>query len=101
MQKRAGAPITPDVWNGADMPPHLRLNFRVVDDAGRERLTAALQKLDVGTFYGRIKFAADGAADAHPPLAVQIQDGKKVAVFPENVAAAKLRYPMPPWKARG
>ena len=106
-QKRYGR--EPDYLEAASAGAALALHLGIqkaeltpgVDDAGRERLTAAIQKLDVMTFYGRIKFGADGAAEAHPPLAVQIQDGKKVAIFPENVAEGKLRYPMKPWKARG
>ncbi|MGH8661620.1 MAG: ATP-dependent RNA helicase HrpA [Burkholderiales bacterium] len=32
----AGEPVSPDTWEGAGLPPHLRMNFRVVDEAGRE-----------------------------------------------------------------
>ena len=33
---RAGQPVSPDVWAAADIPAHLKMNFRVIDDAGRE-----------------------------------------------------------------
>ena len=33
---RAGQPVGTDVWDGADIPAHLKMNFRVIDDAGRE-----------------------------------------------------------------
>jgi ATP-dependent helicase HrpA len=36
VQRRAGAPVGPEVWEHAEVPPHLMMNFRVVDDAGRE-----------------------------------------------------------------
>jgi ATP-dependent helicase HrpA len=36
VQRAAGEPVAPDVWDGAELPSHLRMNFRVVDDAGRE-----------------------------------------------------------------
>ncbi|HKA39310.1 MAG TPA: DUF3418 domain-containing protein, partial [Burkholderiales bacterium] len=36
VQRAAGEPVPADVWEGADLPPHLRMNFRVVDEAGRE-----------------------------------------------------------------
>ena len=36
VQRAAGETVSPDVWDGADLPPHLRMNFRVVDEAGRE-----------------------------------------------------------------
>jgi ATP-dependent RNA helicase HrpA len=36
VQRAAGEPVAADVWEGADLPAHLRMNFRVVDEAGRE-----------------------------------------------------------------
>jgi ATP-dependent helicase HrpA len=36
VQRAAGAPASADVWDKADVPPHLRMNIRVVDQAGRE-----------------------------------------------------------------
>ncbi|OGA44420.1 MAG: ATP-dependent RNA helicase HrpA [Betaproteobacteria bacterium RIFCSPLOWO2_12_FULL_62_58] len=36
VQKRAGVPVAADVWDRADVPPHLLMNFRVVDDAGHD-----------------------------------------------------------------
>ena len=36
VQRAAGEPVAADVWDGADLPAHLRMNFRVVDEAGRE-----------------------------------------------------------------
>ncbi len=47
VRQRAGQPVTADVWDNAEIPPHLKMNFRVVDEAGRElasgRDLAALQ----------------------------------------------------------
>jgi ATP-dependent helicase HrpA len=36
VRQRAGEPVATDVWDGADIPAHLKMNFRVIDDAGRE-----------------------------------------------------------------
>jgi ATP-dependent helicase HrpA len=36
VQRAAGESVSADVWDGADLPAHLRMNFRVVDEAGRE-----------------------------------------------------------------
>ena len=36
VRQRAGQPVAADVWDGAEIPAHLKMNFRVVDDAGRE-----------------------------------------------------------------
>ncbi len=64
---------------------------------------AVMEKLHTGvfdTFYGRIQFGPDGANVAHPPVAVQIQDGKLKNVFPLEYAESKIRYPFKPWKER-
>ncbi|HTE15041.1 MAG TPA: ATP-dependent RNA helicase HrpA [Burkholderiales bacterium] len=36
VRQRVGQPVAADVWDGADIPAHLKMNFRVIDDAGRE-----------------------------------------------------------------
>jgi ATP-dependent helicase HrpA len=36
IQRVAGEPVSSDMWDGAELPAHLRMNFRVVDEAGRE-----------------------------------------------------------------
>ncbi|HSF20836.1 MAG TPA: ATP-dependent RNA helicase HrpA, partial [Burkholderiales bacterium] len=36
VQRIAGEPVSSEIWDGAELPPHLRMNLRVVDDAGRE-----------------------------------------------------------------
>ena len=35
-QRRAGTPVSADVWDDAKVPSHLMMNYRVIDDAGRE-----------------------------------------------------------------
>jgi ATP-dependent helicase HrpA len=39
VQRRIGEPIPQDAWRGKEPPAHLRMNFRVVDEAGRELAT--------------------------------------------------------------
>jgi ATP-dependent helicase HrpA len=36
VQRVAGEPVSPEVWDAAELSPHLLVNFRVVDEAGRE-----------------------------------------------------------------
>jgi branched-chain amino acid transport system substrate-binding protein len=68
--------------------------------ADRVRLMEELHKQDLMTFYGVVKFGADGANEAHPPVAVQIQNGKLINVFPKEAAESTPWYPMKPWKER-
>jgi len=36
VHRRVGEPIRPDIWDDIKVPPHLLMNYRVVDEAGRE-----------------------------------------------------------------
>ncbi|MHB1620023.1 MAG: ATP-dependent RNA helicase HrpA [Sulfuricella sp.] len=36
IRKKTSQEIPPDTWKEADLPPHLRMNFKVVDEAGAE-----------------------------------------------------------------
>jgi len=71
-----------------------------ISRADRERIMAQLHLIDLMTFYGRVHFGPDGANVDHPPVAVQVQNGNLVNVFPEGVAEAIARYPMPSWGER-
>ncbi len=59
-----------------------------------------LAKLDDTTFYGQIKFDERGVNIYKPMVVEQWQNGKKVTVWPEDVANAKLMYPAPAWDQR-
>jgi branched-chain amino acid transport system substrate-binding protein len=74
-----------------------------LDDKAREALMEQLHRQDVQTLYGQVKFAADGSIVLKPPIAVQIQGGKFVLVYPKDVGGAqagKLLYPLAPWRQR-
>ncbi|MFZ1200635.1 MAG: amino acid ABC transporter substrate-binding protein [Desulfobacterales bacterium] len=75
-----------------------------LDEAKREALVKALEKLDIQTFYGRVKFAEKGAYYhaniGLSPLTVQIQGGKPVIVGPPAEAQSAPQYPMTPWDKR-
>ena len=71
-----------------------------VKEEDRVRLMEELHKQNLMTFYGVVKFGPDGANEAHPPVAVQIQNGKLINVFPREAAEAAPWYPMKPWKER-
>ncbi len=67
--------------------------FKRANSLDKEKLREALTKTDLKTFYGNIKFAADGSNPGKEILLRQIQNGKYNVVWPENLAAAKLNYP--------
>ena len=74
-----------------------------LSEKDREAVMEQLHKQEVQTLYGRVKFGADGAIELKPPIAVQVQGGKLVMVYPkevEGVQGGKLIYPLAPWKGR-
>jgi ATP-dependent helicase HrpA len=36
VQRVTGEPVDSEMWDSTALPPHLRMNYRVIDDAGRE-----------------------------------------------------------------
>ena len=66
----------------------------------REDVRDALVSLDAMTFYGRIKFNEQGRDIYNPMVAIQVQRGKRVTVWPEHLATGSAKYPTPPWEER-
>lgn len=58
-----------------------------------EKVRDALAKTNLSTFYGGVKFAADGSNPGKEIVMRQIQGGKYIVVSPAEVAAAPLVYP--------
>jgi len=60
----------------------------------------ALAGLDANTFYGRLKFDAQGQNTFHNVLVEQIQNGQLETIYPPELATASGTYPAPTWEAR-
>ena len=67
-------------------------------DSGK--LRDAILKMDHNTVFGAFRVDGDGLQIAHKMLLFQWQDGKKVIVWPEELAPGKARFPTPPWSQR-
>jgi branched-chain amino acid transport system substrate-binding protein len=65
-----------------------------------QRLREAILKMDRNTVYGGFRVDRDGVQVAHKRVLFQWQDGKKVIVWPEELATGKPRFPTPPWTQR-
>ncbi|MEM0154153.1 MAG: amino acid ABC transporter substrate-binding protein, partial [Ignisphaera sp.] len=66
-------------------------------DAVRE----AFNRMDIMTFFGRFKIdPATGYQIGHVSIIGQWQNGKKVIVWPQEVATSKLYYPVPTWEEK-
>ena len=56
--------------------------------------------MDHNTVFGGFRVDRDGVQIAHKRLLSQWQDGKKVIVWPEELAPNTPRFPTPPWSQR-
>jgi branched-chain amino acid transport system substrate-binding protein len=65
-----------------------------------EKVRAAILKMDFNTVFGAFKVDQDGFQIAHKMVLFQWQDGKKVIVWPDELAPGKPRFPTPPWSER-
>ena len=65
-----------------------------------DKVREQLLKLETRTMFGDYKVDADGFQLAHKMVMFQWQDGKKVIVWPEELAPDKPRFPTPPWSQR-
>ncbi len=65
-----------------------------------DKVRDQLLKLETRTFFGDYKVDGDGFQVAHKMVMFQWQDGKKVTVWPDDLANGKPRYPTPGWSQR-
>jgi len=74
---------------------------RAIEEANsldQKAVREAFNKLDILTFFGRLRIdPATGMQVAHEMLVIQWQDGKKVIVYPKDVAEADPVYPAGKW----
>ena len=64
------------------------------------QVRAAILNMNLNTVFGGFKVDRDGVQTAHRMLTFQWQDGKKVIVWPDELAPGKPRFPTPPWSQR-
>jgi branched-chain amino acid transport system substrate-binding protein len=48
------------------------------------------------TFYGPIKFGANGQNEINSPMILQIQNGKYIVLDPQEVKTGELKIGVPP-----
>jgi branched-chain amino acid transport system substrate-binding protein len=65
-----------------------------------EKLRGELLKLKMKTVFADYAVDERGYQTANKGLFIQWQDGKKVVVWPDELASAKPRFPTPPWSQR-
>jgi branched-chain amino acid transport system substrate-binding protein len=65
-----------------------------------DKIRAAILAMDFSTVYGGFKVDEGGFQISHKMVMFQWQDGKKIIVWPDDLAAGKIRFPTPPWGQR-
>jgi len=65
-----------------------------------DKVREQLLKLEIKTAFGEYKVDQDGFQTAHKMVILQWQDGKKVTVWPDELASGKARFPTPAWNQR-
>jgi branched-chain amino acid transport system substrate-binding protein len=65
-----------------------------------DKIREALLALKTRTMFGDYQVDKDGFQTAHKMVLLQWQDGKRVVVWPDDLANGKPRFPTPPWNAR-
>jgi branched-chain amino acid transport system substrate-binding protein len=65
-----------------------------------EKIRAELLKMDLTTVYGGFKVDEGGFQLSHKMVMFQWQEGKKVIVWPDELAGGKARFPTPQWSQR-
>jgi branched-chain amino acid transport system substrate-binding protein len=64
------------------------------------KIRDAILKLEFNTVFGAFRVDPDGLQIAHKLVLFQWQDGKKVIVWPEELAPGSPRFPTPAWGQR-
>ncbi len=65
-----------------------------------DKVREQLLKIEMKTAFGDYKVDQDGFQLAHKMVMLQWQDGKRVIVWPDDLASGKARYPTPGWNQR-
>ncbi|HEY7434600.1 MAG TPA: amino acid ABC transporter substrate-binding protein [Methylomirabilota bacterium] len=65
-----------------------------------DKVRDQLLKMEIKTAFGEYKVDPDGFQTAHKMVMLQWQDGKRIVVWPDDLANGKMRYPTPEWGKR-
>ena len=65
-----------------------------------DKVRDQLLKMEIKTAFGDYKVEPDGFQIAHKMVMLQWQDGRRIVVWPDDLANGKIRYPTPEWGKR-
>jgi len=70
------------------------------DPLSSDAVREAANTVEFLSFFGKFKIDSRGFQTGHKLAIMQWQDGKKLPIWPPEVATAKVRYPMKTWAER-
>lgn len=95
-----GADLSYQTAQGYSACQILLEGVRIAGALGGERIRDAIAKYDSPTAFGAFKVDQDGFQIGHKMVLFQWQDGKKVIVWPDEIAPGRPQFPTPPWSQR-
>jgi branched-chain amino acid transport system substrate-binding protein len=72
----------------------------IVGNLDTEKVRDALAGLNFKSFFADVKFDSRGINVETPMAAEQIQNGKRVTVWPKGTGSTAIKYPTPAWDTR-
>ena len=100
MRTSLGSPVYVGTIHWRGRSGRVAKAVRVAGSLDSEKLRDVILKMNHNTVFGAFRVDRDGVQVAHKMLLFQWQDGKKVIVWPEDLAYSKPRFPTPPWSQR-
>ena len=70
----------------------LQLAIEKADSIDPKKVRDALASLDVETFYGQVKFGANGQITSLQPPVFQIQGGQPTVIYPSSIKQGELKF---------
>jgi branched-chain amino acid transport system substrate-binding protein len=70
----------------------LQLAIEAAGSVEPKKVRDALAKLDTTTFFGKVKFGANGQINSLEPPVFQIQGGKHVVIYPKDIKQGDLKF---------
>lgn len=74
--------------------------IRAANSTNGEKVRDTIRKMEINTVFGGFKVDSNGVQTAKKMVMFQWQDGKKVIVWPEELAPNQPRFPTPTWNQR-
>jgi len=74
--------------------------IKAANSTDGDKVRDAILKMDMNTVFGGFRVDATGVQTAKKMVMFQWQDGKKIIVWPEELAGGTMRFPTPPWSKR-